>query len=190
MKIITIILILISETIYAQTLPDTLYQVEITATASSLFSYFNQERYPRSNKHMVCGFGFFVRCMWHPARLLSVGIMTGYSQIANDDFLDSDGKKASARLSAIPIQIAVSMQSKNFEFGLGMGPYLMMSSIYYGKTARGKRYELGLTFFSSYLFSFNNNIRLGPELRTLYLSYRGIISVIPSLFIRFEILRY
>jgi len=116
--------------------------------------------------------------------------MSGYSQISSDEFYDSQGILASASLSAIPLQVAVSMQGKNFEFGLGMGPYLMLTKIEYGATAQGRRYELGITFFGSYLFTVNNNIFIGPELRVLYLSYRGILSVIPSLSIRFETLRY
>ena len=174
----------------AQTDPDTLYQFEITATASSLFSTFDQERYPGAKNDVAFGFGFYLRGMWHPARLLSVGFMTGYSQIAKDEFLVNNGVMASAILSAIPLQLAVSMQSRKFELGLGMGPYLMISTINYGKTAQGKRLELGLTFFGSYLFPLNDSILFGPELRVLYLSYRGILSFNPSFFIRFEIFRY
>ena len=190
MKLITIIFfILISEMIVAQIKPDTVYQVEITATACPLVSFFDQGRYPGATNTASVGFGFFIRGMWHPGRLLSVGFMTGYTQIARDEF-SVNNLRASARLSAIPIQLVVSMQGKEFEFGLGMGPYMMISSIDYGTTAQGRRYELGLTFFGSYLFTLSNNIHIGPELRVLYLSYRGIISIMPSLSIRLETLRY
>jgi len=196
MKLFVIIFfILMSELIVAQIKPDSVYQVEITATASSLISFFDQGRYPGATNTASLGFGFFIRGMWHPGRLLSIGFMTGYTQIATDEFSvsnlnNNELTSASARLSAIPIQLVVSMQGKKFEFGLGMGPYMMLSTIDYGITAQGQRLELGLTFFGSYLFSLSNNIHLGPELRVLYLSYRGIISIMPSLSIRFEILRY
>jgi hypothetical protein len=116
--------------------------------------------------------------------------MTGYCQIAKDEFVVNGNELASAVLSAVPLQLVVSMQSKRFEFGLGMGPYLMISTIKYGSEAQGRRFELGMTFLGSYLFSLNDHIYIGPELRVLYLSYRGILSFNPSLFIRFEIFRY
>jgi hypothetical protein len=197
MKLLIIIFfILMGVIVVAQNDPDTVYQVEITATASALISLFDEGRYPNAPNDVSLGYGFFLRGMWHPARLLSVGLMTGFTQIAEDEFsVDTTinnelGNTAKARLSAIPIQVVVSMQGKDFEIGLGMGPYMMLSTINYGKTAQGRRYELGLTFFGSYFFSLNNNIRIGPELRVLYLSYRGIVSVMPSLSIRLETLRY
>lgn len=190
MKLATIILLFFYINISAQTEPDTIYQCEITTTVSSLVSSFDQARYPEGENDIALGYGFFVRGMWHPARLLSVGIMTGYCQISKDEFIVNDNELASAVLSAVPLQLVVSMQSKRFEFGLGMGPYLIISTIKYGTEAQGRRYELGMTFLGSYLFSLNDNIYVGPELRVLYLSYRGILSFNPSLFIRFEIFRY
>ncbi|MCJ7553454.1 MAG: hypothetical protein MUO34_06170, partial [Ignavibacteriaceae bacterium] len=110
--------------------------------------------------------------------------------IVDNAFSDELGSEASASLSAIPLQVGVSMQSSEIEIGLGMGPYLMLSSIYYGRLSEGRRIELGITFFGSYRFALNEDIYIGPELRLLYLSYRGIISIMPSLSIRLETLRY
>lgn len=190
MKLVVIIFLFFYIEMSAQTEPDTIYQFEFTATASSLISFFENERYPGSEEYNTLGFGFFLRGMWHPARLLSVGLMTGYCQIAKDEFKDSYGTTASARLSAIPLQLAVSMQGENFELGLGMGPYLMITNINYESSAQASRYELGITSFVSYFFSINDNIKIGPEIRVLYLSYREIVSVFPSIFVRFETFRY
>lgn len=190
MRLILITVIIFYANISAQSDLDTVYQFEITVTASSLLSSFEQERYPDAKKDIAFGYGFFIKSMWHPARLLSVGVSTGYCQISKDEFIVNDNELASAVLSAVPLQLVVSMQSKRFEFGLGMGPYLMISTINYGTEAQGRRFELGMTFLGSYLFSLNDNIYIGPELRILYLSYRGILSFNPSLSIRFEIFRY
>jgi hypothetical protein len=190
MRLAPILLIIFYKISIAQTNLDTVYQFELAATASSLISFFEEERYPGSDNYQSMGFGFFVRAMWHPARLLSVGLMTGYCQIAKDEFKDSVGTTASASLSAIPLQLAVSMQGENFELGLGMGPYLMITNIDFYSSAQASRYELGITSFAAYTFSLGDNIKIGPELRVLYLSYRKIVSIFPSLFIRFEILRY
>ena len=190
MKLVVITLIVFYISIPAQTDLDTVYQFEITGSISSIITSFEDPRYPNAKNDIAFGFGFFVRGMWHPARLLSVGVMTGYCQISKDEFLVNNGEFASAVLSAIPLQLVVSMQSKRFEIGLGMGPYLMISTINYGTKAQGRRFELGMTFLGSYRFSLNESIIIGPELRVVYLSYRGILSFNPSLFVRFEIFRY
>ena len=138
--------------------------------------------------------------MWHPGRLLSVGFMTGYLLI-DQDVIPIDRSLANqlntnleyrARLRAIPLQMAISMQKRDIEVGMGIGPYMMLSTIEGGNSAPagGRRLELGLTFFGSYFFSLNDNIRIGPELRVLYLRYRGILSWMPSCSVRFDALRY
>jgi len=68
-----------------------------------------------------------------------------------------------------------------------MNIYLMDRS---GKTAKGRRFELGLTFFGSYIFPINEKVLIGPELRVLYLSYRGVFSVLPSFTLRINTWSY
>jgi hypothetical protein len=198
MKVLLILIFfsLCGEQISAQSLSDTTYKIEISITVCPLINYFRYERYPGAKKTIVIGEGIFIRSMWHPGRLLSVGLLSGYALISKDRFLVNNnlnyelGEEASARLSAIPLQIVVSMQSKLLEVGLGMGPYLMLTTINFGEPSYGRRFELGITFFSSYSFSLGKNIYIGPELRMLYLSYRGILSVMPSITFRLDALRY
>ena len=134
--------------------------------------------------------------MWHPGRMLAVGLMTGYSFVVGDEFtVDSiystqSGDKASANLAAVPLQLAISMQYKGLEIGVGMGPYLMLTTIDYGSTAKAQRIELGITFIGLYRFPLGENFSLGPELRVLYLSYRGIISIMPSVTLQIDFGRY
>jgi hypothetical protein len=197
MKILLIILIVFNFIEpCAQPSKDTTYRVEITATASSIVSFFRNERYPGGPSSSTFGYGVFGRVMWHPGRLLSVGVMTGYAIIAEDEFTvnnespGSSDQYAKAKLSAVPLQVVISMAGKGFEAAIGMGPYMMQGRIEYGTVARGDRLELGLTFMGSYHFTLSNNFSIGPELRVLYLSYRGIISVMPSLTLQLETLRY
>lgn len=179
-----------------QTQQDTTYRVELTATACPLISFFRYERYPGSPNNTTLGFGIFLRGMWHPGRKLAIGLMTGYTVFAEDEFnvngvlTHESSYNASARLAAIPIQAVISMRGGAIEVGIGMGPYLMLTTINYGTTTHGYRLELGLTFFGSYLYPISNHIHIGAELRTLYLSYRGIISMMPSITLRLEALSY
>jgi hypothetical protein len=181
---------------FSQNSTDTTYRVEISATASSSINYFRDERYPGGPAGRSFGYGMFVRGMWHPGKMLAVGVMTGYSFVVGDEFVVDTGysnpgeEKASANLTAIPLQLVVSMQYDGLELGVGMGPYMMLTTIDYGLTAESERIELGLTFIGLYRFPIGDNFSLGPELRVLYLSYRGIISVMPSLTLQLDLWRY
>jgi len=168
---------------------DSLYHIELHVTGSPLISYFEDERYPGAPDNSAFGYGMNFRVMWHPGRILAFGLMSGYLFIVEDE-INMNYDKASARLNAIPLQVIVSMQKNDLEVGLGMGPYLLLSTIELGETAKGHRYELGLTFFGSYIFPIGGQVFIGPELRVLYLSYRGIFSLMPSITIRFNAWSY
>ncbi len=192
---ILVILFIGSITVCTKAQADTLYNIEFSITASPLFSFFKDERYPGGPNNSTIGYGTNIRAMWHPGRLLAFGVMSGYIFIVEDEFqinsiLNDRTENASAKLNAIPLQAVVSMQKNGLEIGLGMGPYLLLSTIDYGKTAQSHRFELGLTLFGSYSFSIGKNILVGPELRILYLDYRRILSVMPSLTARINILSY
>jgi len=197
MKIFTIILFIAGiATSYSQTDVDTTYRVEISTTASSSINFFRDERYPGGPSASSLGYGVFIRGMWHPGRMLAIGVMSGYSFVVGDEFevdtfySNPNKENASASLAAIPLQLVISMQYKGLELGVGMGPYLMLTTIDFGSTAEAQRIELGLTFIGLYRFSFGENFSLGPELRVVYLSYRGIISLMPSITLQFDIWRY
>jgi hypothetical protein len=195
MKKLLLIFFLALSNLFANNNDDTTYSVQLKISLSPLISFFRDERYPGGPKNAAPGYGTFIRVMWHPGRMLKFGLMTGYMLLVRDEFkIDNISKelseKASARLAAIPLQVGVLMQAGRTEFGLGMGPYLMLTTIDYGTVAKGKRFELGLTFLGSYVFPVSDLFSLGPELRVLYLSYRGIVSIMPSMTFHLEILRY
>ena len=134
MKLLTIIVFLISATdALSQNPQDTVYRFEIHSTLGPLFSYFDNPRYAGAPDNIAFGYGANLRVMWHPGRLLAMGIMSGYSFISLDKFTivndDGESESISAQLEAIPLQAIFSMQTKGFEFGLGIGSYLMMSTL-------------------------------------------------------------
>ncbi len=192
-RIIIIVVIVLSNQIFPQ-YQDSIYTVEVVSSFSPLISFYKNPRYSSAANNATLGYGGTIRVMWFPGRLLAVGIMSGYCFFAEDNVNSvkslNQSISAKAKLSAIPLMAVVSMQSSNFEFGVGMGTYLMMTSIYYGKTANGKRTELGISPFVSYVFRIKHGIYLGTELGVLYLSYRGILSIMPSLTIHFDAYRY
>ena len=192
----TIILFVISfNSLFCQGQIDSLYHFELSFTASPVISNFKNERYPGAANETKFGYSAYIRGMWHPGRMLSFGIMSGYLLIGDDNITTNSqnnnlGNKAEARLAAIPLQVAVSMQKNGIEIGIGMGPYMLISEIQYGTTAYGRRFELGLTFFGSFVFPINEKFQIGPELKILYLSYRGIFCVMPSIDLRLNLWSY
>lgn len=192
---IFLLLFIVSE-VHSQNQADTLYHFEFSASASPAISFFRDERYPNAPRDASLGYGFYLKALWHPGRLLAVGLLTGYLFLAKDEINDIiknhyiTDDQAIARLNAIPLQVVVSMQKNELEIGLGMGPYLMLSTIEQGETAKGRRFELGLTLYGSYIFSVGNKIFIGPELKFLYLSYRGILSAMPSITAKIDLWSY
>ena len=179
----------------AQTRVDTTYRVEVTATASPMIDFFRYPRVPGSASKTSLGYGASLRVLWHPSRLLSVGLLSGYFVISQDEFavhLPSAELNYSTRLAAVPLQIALSMQKYGLEMGVEIGSYLMMTSISGGDSppASGSRLELAMSIFGSYLFLLNETIQIGPELRVVDLRYRGIVCVMPSCSCRIIPLRY
>lgn len=187
-KTILLILIIINLISSAQEMVDTTYNVEIFLSSCPNFSFFNKPKYPADKETMTFGYSFFVRAMWHPSRMLSLGIMSGYSLLANEDIPTAKGN---AVLSAIPMQIAITMQRLETEVGLGIGPYLMRSELDDGvNKTTGNRIEFGITFWGSYYFSISDDVLIAPEVKILYLGYRGITTILPSVTLKYYMYRY
>lgn len=188
-KFIIILLIISTVSGWAQNSSrDTIYSVELSASIYPVISFFNKERIPGSTDKDFIGYGISIRGMWHPARMLAVGIMTGYNFLAKDEIPgEIDG---SAQLISVPLQGVMTMQYRNLEIGFGMGYYMMLSSINLGTIIHRTRFELGITFIGSYYIELNSIIYMGPELKIVYMDFRQILSVMPSVNFRFTPLRY
>ncbi len=192
-KILIILLILWLRPILPQ-YQDSIYTVEIIGSISPVISYYGFPRYSGAPDNATFGYSGTARVMWFPGRLLSVGILSGYTFLVKEEIniRENPGQSvnANAILDAVPLQVVVTMQEYDFEIGMGMGPYLLMSTINYGSTATGKRFELGLTIFGSYVFRLTEGLCVGPEIRVLYLSYRRILSFMPTVSLHFDAFRY
>ena len=194
MRVIVIMLVtvLIGSNVSAQS--DTSYTLELHATIAPSFSVFEHERYPGALAETMFGYAFTLRAMWHPGRMLAVGLMSGYTRIASET-LPSDSVSVfpfptRATLTSVPLQAVVSMQGPNLEVGVGMGPHLVYSTLRDHNPAQGTRLELNLTLLASYRWILAPDISVASELRASYFSYRGVFSIQPSLTIRYDLFRY
>ena len=190
--VITLVVVLIGPNVSART--DTSYTIELHATVAPSFSLFEHERYPGASDQMMFGYAFTLRAMWHPGRMLAVGLMTGYTRIASET-LPSDSLTVfpfptRATLTSVPLQAVVSMQGPNLEVGVGMGPHLVYSTLRDHNPAQGTRLELNLTLLTSYRWMLTPDVSVASELRASYFSYRGVFSIQPSLTIRYDLFRY
>lgn len=173
-----------SNTLLAQT--KLIYDVNSVTSASPIISIFENDRFQDAKDELKFGYGIFFRGMWHPGRLIAVGLMSGYMHISRDDLTDS----TSASLNAVPLQAIVSMSKNNFEFAVGIGPYLMMSKIDNGVVSNGNRLELGLTVISNYSFELSKQLFISPEMRIVYFNFREILSIMPTLSLKYKIYSY
>lgn len=182
-------------TSFPQIIKDTTYSIELNATISPSISFFRNPKFPGDTSKSSLGYNFFVRGMWHPGRMLSVGILTGYLHLSDDDNItkieDDTQPKYSATLSAIPLQVVFSMQRLGTEAGLGVGPYFLFTSLNVdNEVANSSRLEFGITFWISHSFELTNRFKIAPEFKYLYLGYRGINSYMPSINFRYDLYRY
>lgn len=188
-KLITILLIFSSVIGWAQNAShDTTYRVEITTSLYPVVSFFNKERVNGNTNMASVGYGISIRAMWHPARRLALGIMSGYNFLARDEIPGAND--ASAQLVSVPIQAVMTMKFQNLELGAGIGPYMMWSTIKLGNQVDRTRFELGITFIGSYYIPLNSNLYMGPELKICYMNFRGILSFMPSVNFHFIPLSY
>lgn len=187
-KTIIILILIKNSIVFAMTDPDSINRFVGIVTCSHLISFFENQRFKEAPGDLKFGYGIFGRLMWHPIGLISFSLMGGYMKIATDDIDKNIPIKAS--LSAIPIQAIISLNKYNFEIGLGIGPYIMVSNIKVGTGAVGRRLELGMTLFGNYYFNIQDNLLIGPELRIVYFSFREILSIMPSININYELRKY
>lgn len=194
-KIYILILLLYSSNLFAQESADTTYNIEVFISCSPTISFFNKPKYPTDADKYSLGGSIFLRGMWHPGRMLSLGFMTGYVMLAKDEFKEYptiSGKIPTATLYAIPLQLAVTMQRLDTEIGLGIGPYWMSTSLDdgFGSKTYGNRIEFGITFWGSYGFPLHEELVIAPEFKFLYLGNRGITSLMPSVSLKYFFYRY
>ncbi len=173
-----------------------IYTVEASISGGPMVSYFREPRSPVSAHAAVIGGSVLARIMWHPSRLISFGLASGYTMFSQEDFtfirplLIDTVVPGSAKITAIPLQIAASMQKGGFEGGVAVGPYIMMIDIVDEDITHATRLELGITSFASYKWQLNDRLFIGPQLRCISMGYHGILSFVAECRIQYDIIQY
>lgn len=166
------------------------YRIELHASAGPMYSIFRERLVPPGGRKNTFGYQGVFRVMWHPDHLLAIGILTGHQLIASDRFtLDDEFGRTDVKawLSATPAMLDVSMQRSGFEFGVALGPFIMRSVVEDITRAEGARIELGTIGHLSYHRPIAPQLSLGGEMSVTYLSYRGILSFVPKVDLRYDI---
>lgn len=172
------------------------YDVQVSGNVGIGLSWFRDQRSPLSPEEATFGYAALFKAQWHPSRLLTIGLLTGYVMFSRENF--SPALKAFAdtltpqfaALYAIPIQPFVSMQKGGLEVGVAVGPYLMNAEIIDDDKMNGYRLEVGITSFASYQFVVSEDWRAGPELTFIYIGYRGLFMAVPQFRFTYTVLRY
>jgi hypothetical protein len=180
----------------AQT-PEQPWRLEATLTGGLGISNFSEKRSSVSPDELVYSPTIMARVMWHPGRLVAVGLASGYVGFSSEKFqFGTEGGRDIATLNAslqgVPVHFAFSMQQWGAELGAGVGPYFMSSSINASDVgaSTGSRIELGVSSWVAYNFEVADRFFIGPELSMHFLSYRGILTLTPQVRFRYDIAVY
>jgi len=173
---------------------DTMYRVELHAEGGPFISDFVRGRsLPLGAKNPTLGYNATFRVMWHPDHLLAVGILTGYQQIVAENYVVPDSASSGqvkASLHTVPIMLDVSMQGKLFEVGVGLGGYIISTTLDDGRISHASRLELGAIFHAAHHWQITDNLFIGAEAILSMTSYRGILSVAPQIDVKYNLLTY
>ena len=165
-------LMAISSKSFGQT-ADTTYKVN--AVVGFGYSYFisSLSELDGFNPH---SFNATAKIMWQPEHLLRVGIESGYLSLYSykqsgftSEYGTTDVKSS---LSAVPIILIFSMELfREFEISTGVGVYFLFSEIdSYDNKVSSSVFSNGYYSSLSYYYPFNQEIRIGGELKYYYIS--------------------
>lgn len=122
------------------------------------------------------GFSGTVRVMWKPEHLLSVGFESGITHVYTVEaygLQTSYGEtNAKGTLNAIPLLFTLSMPLwEDFNIYGGIGYYVLYSDLEsFGNTTTANSLSTGFSTALSYSRPISENMRLGTEVRWLYMS--------------------
>ena len=169
------------------------FRIEAHLEGGPMFSQFRKRGLPEGAALTTMGYNGFVRLMWHPDYMVAIGALAGYEQIVSDRYFVSDSLTDGwirSSLNAVPMMFDVTIQQFGFEFGLGLGGYIVTSKIEDLTVAHGTRLEFGSIAHLSYRWAISKGLTVGPELFVNYMSYRGILSVSPLVELNYDLISY
>ncbi|MBS1562684.1 MAG: hypothetical protein JSS89_13845 [Bacteroidetes bacterium] len=170
--------------------------IEISVAGGPQRTFFREPTTPLTDERQFSGMSVMGKLMWHPDHILSVGLLSGYTTFSTESFTKDDipvlNEPFTLTLEAVPLQLALSMQSGGFEVGVGLGGYLLSSTITGGDAVRQANtiFEIGISTQVSYLFFIGETFSVGPEVNIHLLSNRGIVAISPCLRAKWEFVRY
>lgn len=170
--------------------------VEISMSGGPQRTFFRDVTTPLTDQRQFWGWSATGKIMWHPDHILSVGVLTGYTLFSTENFTKDDipvlNEPFKLTLEAVPLQLALSMQSGGFEINVGLGGYFLSSTVTGGNAVRQANtvFEIGVSTQLSYMFSIGETFSFGPEINVQLMSNRGILAVTPSLRAKWEFVRY
>ena len=192
-----LVLVLFSTTqLFAQTpiatAGDSVYRVRLTALGAGMTTLYDKPPTVQSTNTTYLGNALCGRLVWHPNHLLAVGVQSGFVFFSTDDLIIDGVESGRAGLAAIPIQMVLTMSSKGFEFGVGLGMYQLESlwKLEGVERATSTAYEYGVNPWVGYEFQVANRFTVGPEIGAHVLSNRGMKTVYLGLKVTGDVVRY
>ena len=141
-------------------------------------------------------FIFTCRFMWEPEHLLRIGLESGFIQLYYLDSKIYDSTFGTTdiliNMSSVPIMAVFAMEVvDNVELIGGIGGFLITSQVtsfdnYVKSTSWSNAYELGV----SYLYSVNEKLKLGAELKSYYITHLENYDVALQFSLKYSIFSY
>lgn len=195
MKWFVLIVVVCCGSVITQAQSDSVFAIELVATASIQATQYEQIPTAQSIDKRFTGSAFLGRLIWRPNHLLGVGVQSGFLTFS-DEQLSGQGNASiptvDVLLTAIPIHLAISMNPGNFDFGVGIGGYVLQSRWRLDESPRvnSSDVEYGINSWIGFEFDVVDRLTVGPEIALHVLSNRGLASLTAGIRIRYNVASY
>jgi len=187
------LLILWSVLVRAQT--DSVFTLETVVSGAIQVTKYQAPPAAQSTTNTFLGSSFIGKVLWRPNHILAVGLQTGYVTFSSE-VLQTQGTTnipdVKVGLTAIPVQMAISMNPWSLDIGVGLGVYVLQSiwRIDQDQRANSTASEFGVHSWIGYEFMVLDRLAIGPELSMHVLSNRGVAALALGVRVRFDAIRY
>lgn len=171
---------------------DSVYRVRLTALGAGMATLYDKPPTVQSSNTVYLGNALCGRLVWHPNHLLAVGIQSGFVFFSADDLVINGQESGKAGLAAVPMHMILTMSSRGFEFGIGLGMYQLQSiwKLEGIERATSSDYEYGINPWVGYEVPVTSSVTLGPEVGAHILSNRGVKTVYAGIKVTVDVVRY
>lgn len=171
---------------------DSTFRVRATAFAGLMTTIYDLPPTTQSSSTTYLGNALGGRLVWHPNHLLAVGVQSGFVFFSADDLIIDGVESGRAGLAAVPLHLVVTMSSRRFEFGIGLGLYQLQSiwRLRGVQRAESSEYEYGINPWVGYDFPISDRLTLGPEIGAHILSNRGVKAFQIGIRVTMDVVRY